>query len=161
MAEPFLAEIRMVSFDFPARGWARCDGQLLPINQNQALFSLLGTHYGGDGEVSFALPDLRGRTPIHMGNGHNLGQRGGEQDHTLTWPETAHAHPATHVNADDGHPRGNMLAVAPVGIYRASGTAVSMNGLSSKGGSQAHDNMQPSQVLNFMIALTGIFPSSN
>src|SRR4029077_11401657 len=93
MAEPFLAEVRMMSFGFPPKGWATCDGQLLPINQNQALFSLLGTTFGGDGRVNFGLPDLTGRTPMHMGNGHTLGERGGEQGHTLSISEIpTHVH---------------------------------------------------------------------
>ena len=93
MAEPFLSEIRIMSFEFAPKGWALCNGQLLPINQNQALFSLLGTTYGGDGQVNFALPDLRGRTPLHDGSGHTLGERGGEQAHTLSNAEMPqHAH---------------------------------------------------------------------
>src|SRR5438552_1783648 len=93
MAEPFLSEIRMMSFSFPPKGWALCDGQLLPINQNQALFSLLGTTYGGDGRVNFGLPNLQGRIPIHMGSGHTLGERGGEQAHTLSISELpTHTH---------------------------------------------------------------------
>ena len=93
MAEPFLAEIRLMSFQFAPKGWALCNGQLLPINQNQALFSLLGTTYGGDGRVNFALPDLRARVPIHVGSGHTLGERGGEQAHTLSVAEIpTHAH---------------------------------------------------------------------
>jgi microcystin-dependent protein len=93
MAEPFLSEIRLMSFEFAPKGWALCNGQLLPINQNQALFSLLGTTFGGDGRVNFALPDLRGRTPIHVGNGHTLGELGGEQAHTLSIAELpTHTH---------------------------------------------------------------------
>ena len=95
MAEPFLSEIRLMSFAFAPKGWALCNGQLLPINQNQALFSLLGTTFGGDGRVNFALPDLRGRTPIHVGSGHTLGERGGEQAHTLSIAELrTHTHVA-------------------------------------------------------------------
>ena len=93
MAEPFLSEIRIMSFVFAPKGWALCNGQLLPINQNQALFSLLGTTFGGDGRVNFALPDLRGRTPIHVGSGHTLGERGGEQAHTLSIARAADAYP--------------------------------------------------------------------
>src|SRR5271166_3591116 len=99
MAEPFLSEIRIMSFSFAPKGWATCDGQLLPINQNQALFSLLGTTYGGDGRVNFALPDLRARTPIHVGSGHTLGERGGEQAHTLSISEVpTHTHSANAAN---------------------------------------------------------------
>src|SRR3954447_9619628 len=93
MGTPFIGEIKMISWNYPPKGWAQCNGQLLPINQNQPLFSLLGTMYGGDGRVNFALPDLRGRTPIHVGNGHNLGERGGEQAHTLSIAEApTHTH---------------------------------------------------------------------
>src|SRR5689334_22775851 len=101
MAEPFLAEIRAMSFVFPPKGWGLCDGQLLPINQNQALFSLLGTTFGGDGRVNFGLPDLRGRVPIHVGSGHTLGERGGEQAHTLSISEIpTHAHTLEALKAD-------------------------------------------------------------
>src|ERR687892_1052241 len=113
MAEPFLSEIRIFSFNFPPKGWAFCNGQLLPINQNQALFSLLGTTYGGDGRVNFALPDLRARVPMHEGSGHTLGERGGEQAHTLTVTELpAHTHAANAAaNAGDTPiPTGNYLA---------------------------------------------------
>src|SRR5258705_4707775 len=112
MAEPFLSEIRIMSFGFPPKGWALCDGQLLPINQNQALFSLLGTTFGGDGRVNFGLPDLRGRTPIHVGSGHTLGQRGGEQAHTLSiaeLPTHTHVVNAASVNADSAPAVGNLL----------------------------------------------------
>src|ERR671925_1427669 len=113
MAEPFLSEIRITSFNFAPKGWALCNGQLLPINQNQALFSLLGTTFGGDGRVNFALPDLRGRTPIHVGSGHTLGERGGEQAHTLTMSEMplhTHAAVATSTNGGVIIPTGNLLA---------------------------------------------------
>jgi microcystin-dependent protein len=162
MAEPFLSEIRIMSFNYAPKGWALCNGQLLPINQNQALFSLLGTTYGGDGRVNFGLPDLRSRTPIHMGNGRTLGERGGEQAHTLSTAETAHSHPIARGNADSRRPQaGKALGVAPINLYRPSGTPVSMypNAGSSVGGSQAHLNMQPFLTLNFAIALQGIFPS--
>src|SRR4029077_9428546 len=103
MAEPFLSEIRIMSFVFPPKGWALCDGQLLPINQNQGLFSLLGTTYGGDGRVNFGLPDLRGRTPIHMGSGHTLGERAGVEAVTLTIQELpAHSHVAQGSTASTG-----------------------------------------------------------
>ena len=103
MAEPFLSEIRIMSFEFPPRGWALCNGQLLPINQNQALFSLLGTTFGGDGRVNFALPDLRGRTPIHVGSGHTLGERGGEQAHTLSIAELPDAHARPQRDVEQRH----------------------------------------------------------
>src|SRR5512147_2766981 len=113
MAEPFLSEIRMMSFNFPPKGWALCDGQLLPINQNQGLFSLLGTTYGGNGQTNFALPDLRGRVPIHMGGGHTLGERAGEQAHTLSIAEIpTHTHVARGSSAATGgnaNPTGRVL----------------------------------------------------
>ena len=115
MAEPFLSEIRIMSFNFAPKGWALCNGQLLPINQNQALFSLLGTTYGGDGRVNFALPDLRGRAPIDMGNGHALGEHAGEQSHTLSLPEVPqHAHPlqGASTKAKTAVPTGNVLAAS-------------------------------------------------
>src|ERR671925_2436197 len=112
MAEPFLSEIRITSFNFAPKGWALCNGQLLPINQNQALFSLLGTTFGGDGRVNFALPDLRGRTPLHVGNGHTLGERGGEQAHTLSiaeLPEHAHVVNANSSPATANTPSATLL----------------------------------------------------
>jgi microcystin-dependent protein len=165
MAEPFLAEIRTFSFNFAPKGWAMCNGQLLPINQNQALFSLLGTTYGGDGRVNFALPDFRGRTPVHVGDGFVLGQRGGEQAHTVTlaeMPSHAHALQASSAGADRAAPGGNVLASAS-GLY---GPAVALTPLeprstTSAGGSQAHLNMQPYLTLTVCIALQGIFPSPN
>jgi microcystin-dependent protein len=166
MAEPFLAEIRIMSFGFPPQGWARCDGQLLPINQNQALFSLLGTTYGGDGRVNFALPNLQGRTPIHMGSGHTLGERGGEQAHTLSVSEIpTHTHVANGTNSNGTAiiPGGNLLAGSPNQLYGAPQnlTAFNAGAVAPTGGSQAHLNMQPMLVLNFCIALQGIFPSQN
>jgi microcystin-dependent protein len=165
MAEPFLSEIRMMSFNFPPKGWAFCNGQLLPINQNQALFSLLGTTYGGDGRVNFALPDLQGRTPIHMGQGHTLGERGGEQAHTLSIseiPTHIHLAQASPTDGDQIVATGNYLA--PVNqLYGtpASLTSLVPSEISNVGGSQAHLNMQPFLTLNFSIALQGIFPSQN
>ena len=165
MAEPFLSEIRIFSFNFAPKGWALCDGQLLPINQNQALFSLLGTTYGGDGRVNFALPDLRGRTPLHMGSGHTLGERGGEQAHTLSIPEIpTHTHTlnATSAAADLNVPTSAYLATVNNGYTAAANlVALGASALASAGGSQAHLNMQPFRVLNFCIALQGIFPSQN
>ncbi len=165
MAEPFLSEIRIVSFGFPPKGWALCDGQLLPINQNQALFSLMGTTYGGDGRVNFGLPDLRGRAPIHVGSGHILGERGGEQSHTLNVPESpTHAHTAyaSASPANDVSPAGHVLARTPKEVYQAPTnlTALPAATLTNIGGSQAHLNMQPFLALNFVIALQGIFPSA-
>ena len=162
MAEPFLSEIRVFSFGFPPRGWALCDGQLLPINQNQALFSLLGTTYGGDGRVNFGLPDLRGRASMHAGGGHTLGERAGEQYHTLAGPEASHSHDAlaSGAPADRIDPAGNVWAVGGGAVYGSNrNTAMAAPLVRTTGGSQAHLNMQPFLVLNFSIALQGIFPS--
>lgn len=167
MAEPFLSEIRIASFGFVPQGWAQCNGQLLPINQNQALFSLLGTTYGGNGETNFALPDLRARTPIHTGSGHTLGERAGEQAHTLSIAELPqHTHVASGVGASASatDPTNAFLAVAPAAVGSIYGPPASLAAAHSgavlnAGGSQAHLNMQPFLTLNFMIALQGIFPS--
>ncbi len=163
MAEPFISEIRMMSFMFPPKGWALCNGQLLPINQNQALFSLLGTTYGGDGRVNFALPDLRGRVPLHFGNGFSLGQTGGAAATTLNMSQLpTHIHP---VNANDG--AANIAIPGPT-TYLAGQSAnpygkgpATLPGpiLSNQGGSQPHTNMQPYLTISFCIALQGIFPS--
>jgi microcystin-dependent protein len=166
MAEPFLSEIRIMSFVFAPKGWALCNGQLLPINQNQALFSLLGTTFGGDGRVNFALPDLRGRTPIHVGSSHTLGERGGEQAHTVSiaeLPTHTHVLNANSLAATTDSPSGNVLARAGLNVYGMPGNLVSMNSGSvlNTGGSQAHLNMQPFLTLSFCIALQGIFPSPN
>jgi microcystin-dependent protein len=167
MAEPFLSEIRIFSFNFAPKGWALCNGQLLPINQNQALFSLLGTTFGGDGRVNFALPNLQGQVPIHVGSGHTLGEKGGEQAHTLSISEIpTHTHTlnATSVNGDLIIATANQLAGSPSQLYHTSdGNLTAMNpaSVTNVGGSQAHLNMQPFLVLNFSIALQGIFPSPN
>jgi microcystin-dependent protein len=166
MAEPFLSEIRIMSFGFPPKGWALCDGQLLPINQNQALFSLLGTTYGGDGRVNFGLPNLQGRTPIHMGGSHTLGERGGEQAHTLSIseiPTHTHVAKATATPATTTTPTSSLM-LAESTVQSLYGTATNLqamapNAVANVGGSQAHLNMQPFLVLNFSIALQGIFPS--
>ena len=170
MAEPFLSEIRLMSFSFAPKGWAMCNGQLMPINQNQALFSLLGTTFGGDGRVNFALPDLRGRTPIHVGSGHTLGERGGEQAHTLSiaeLPTHTHVFNGTNNNATQAGPTpsNTTLGYARAGnqMYGPPQNLVSMNPsmAANTGGSQAHLNMQPFLTLTFSIALQGIFPSPN
>ena len=169
MSEPFLAEIRMVGFNFPPRGWAFCDGQILPINQNQSLYSLLGTTYGGDGRTSFALPDLRGRTPIHVGssNGtaHLLGQKGGEETHTLSgneMPSHDHNWQATSDSGNNPNAPGHVLA-AFSNAYRDGQdlTEPAAGTLANVGGGQGHNNMQPCLALNFCIALQGLFPSRN
>ena len=165
MAEPFLSEIRIMSFQFAPKGWALCNGQLLPINQNQALFSLLGTTFGGDGRVNFALPDNRGRVPIHVGSGHTLGERGGEQAHTLSiseLPTHTHAVNANSSNATTPIAIANLLAAANNLYAPATNlTSLSPTMVPNIGGSQAHLNMQPFLVLSFCIALQGIFPSPN
>jgi microcystin-dependent protein len=166
MAEPFLSEIRIMSFGYAPKGWALANGQLLPINQNQALFSLLGTTFGGDGRVNFALPDIRGRTPIHVGAGHTLGERGGEQAHTLSiseLPQHTHVFNANTGTGNVSVPPNAVLAKAPANAYGPASQLVAMNAGASlnTGGSQAHLNMQPFLTLSFCIALQGIFPSPN
>jgi microcystin-dependent protein len=168
MAEPFLSEIRIMSFSFAPKGWALCNGQLLPINQNQALFSLLGTTYGGDGRVNFALPNLQGRTPIHMGSSHTLGEMGGEQGHTLSIseiPTHTHTANATSAAATAGNPSSASVLSKSAGanLYASASnlTALDPQAIANVGGSQVHLNMQPFLVLNFCIALQGIFPSQN
>lgn len=167
MAEPFLSEIRVFSFVFPPKGWALCNGQLLPINQNQALFSLLGTTFGGDGRVNFALPDLQGRVPIHVGSGHTLGERGGEQAHTLSiseLPSHQHAINATTSQATTGVPGSGVLLATSSGSFAYGPpqnlVAMDPSSLANVGGSQAHLNMQPFLTLSMCIALQGIFPSA-
>jgi microcystin-dependent protein len=166
MAEPFLAEVRIFSFVFPPKGWALCNGQLLPINQNQALFALLGTTYGGDGRVNFGLPDLRGRTPLHIGNGHTQGERAGEQAHTLSISEMpAHQHGISIANTTGtGSHQGpaTILANSDLETRFSTGSApgtMHPASITNVGGSQAHLNMQPFLTLSFCIALQGIFPS--
>jgi microcystin-dependent protein len=165
MAEPFLSELRIMSFAFPPKGWALCNGQLLPINQNQALFALLGTTFGGDGRVNFALPNLQGRTPIHVGNGFTLGQQGGEQAHTVSVAEMpSHVHVA---NASASNGTAVLPTNALVGSVAngyappTSLTALEPSSVANVGGSQAHQNMQPYLTVSFCIALQGIFPSPN
>lgn len=165
MSEPFLAEVRIVGFNFAPRGWAFCDGQILPINQNQSLYSLLGTTYGGDGRTTFALPDLRGRVPVHPGSGVSLGQKSGEETHTLTideMPQHNHNFLALNTNGTTTSPFNNLLAVSSDLPYQPVETLVQMgNMMLNVGGSQAHENMQPYLALNFCIALQGLFPSRN
>lgn len=170
MGTPFLAEIKIVSFNFAPQGWALCNGQFLPINQNQALFSILGTTYGGNGQTNFALPDLRARVPIHTGSGFTLGERAGEAAHTVTiseMPTHIHSARASQDSTD------NNITTAPNNFYSStvdnstlyfSGNAdAAMNAgvISNTGGSQPHENRQPFLVLNFCIALQGVFPSRN
>jgi microcystin-dependent protein len=168
MGTPFLSEIKIMSFGFPPKGWAMCNGQLLPINQNQALFSLLGTTYGGDGRVNFGLPNLQGRTPMHVGNGHTLGEMGGEQAHTLSiseLPTHTHTASAANVAATSNAPSNARMISQSVGanMYAAASNlqAMAPQALATVGGSQPHQNMQPYLTLNLCIALQGIFPSQN
>jgi len=155
----------MMSFGFPPKGWALADGQLLPINQNQALFSLLGTTYGGDGRVNFGLPNLQGRVPIHMGSAHTLGERGGEQGHTLSISEIpTHTHSAQASSTDGDGPAAGatvLLGASPTKFWNPATNLTSLvpGTIANVGGSQAHLNMQPFLVLSFCIALQGIFPS--
>jgi len=167
MSEPFLAEIRMVSFGFAPRGWALCNGQIMPINQNQALFALLGTNYGGNGQTTFALPDLQGRTPLHFSGSHPLGESAGEAAHALSLTELpAHGHSitATTADADLKSPPASLPACAANETYATSGPLVLLDPQAASGnagGSQPHSNLQPYLTLNFVIALQGIFPSRN
>lgn len=165
MSEPFLSEIKIVSFNFAPKGWAQCNGQLLPINQNQALFSLLGTTYGGNGQTNFALPNLQGNVPIHVGQGHRLGETAGEASHTLVMgemPQHIHTAQGTGTNGDTVIPGGGVLGGA-AGLYGGASNLTSLlpASVSNAGGSQPHENRQPYLVLTFCIALQGIFPSRN
>ena len=167
MSEPFLSEIKIVSFNFAPKGWALCNGQFLPINQNQALFSLLGTTYGGNGQTTFALPNLRGRVPIHFDSSHNLGEAAGSTSVTVNiqqLPTHTHLLQATNDASTLDTPGGNFLGKAPtINAYGSPASLAGMNPgtVSNVGGSQPHNNMMPYLVLNFIIALQGIFPSRN
>jgi microcystin-dependent protein len=177
--QPFLCEVDIFSFNFAPKNWAQCNGQFLPINQNQALFSLLGTTFGGNGQTTFQLPDLRGRVAMHMGNGHTLGEAGGQISHTLTiseMPQHIHFLQSNNGQADTSAtavpPTGNSFAQAfavPAGggsvvVNRFGiGSPVAMNPafIANTGGSQPHENRQPYSTVNFCMALIGIFPSPN
>jgi microcystin-dependent protein len=165
MSTPFLGEIKMMSFNFAPKGWALCNGQLLPINQNQALFALLGTMYGGDGRVNFALPNLQGRTPLHAGLGFTQGHTGGEESHTIIgseMPAHSHAVMASLNPADQASPAGNYFAVESSNAYAATpDNVMAPQAVGSLGGSQPHENRSPFLTLNFCVALQGIFPSQN
>jgi microcystin-dependent protein len=169
MSEPFLAEIRILSFGFAPKGWALCNGQLLPINQNQALFALLGTTNGGNGQTTFALPDLRGRAPLHFGTETALGERAGAESVALAAPELpVHSHGvlADAEVATTSLPAAALLAKKPrfgASIYAAPQSLVELRGdaVATAGGGLPHENMQPFATLNFVIALQGIFPSQN
>lgn len=171
MSEPFVGEIRMFAGTFAPRAWAFCDGQLQPVSQNDALFSLLGTIYGGDGRTTFGLPDLRGRLPIHEGDGpglssRRLGAKGGLEKVTVTVKESpSHTHQVTASTsrASSKSPAGNVLANAKMKLYASPGTQelqpMNSNAMANTGGSQSHDNMMPYLCVNFIIALYGIYPS--
>ena len=166
MGTPYMSEIRLMSFNFPPKGWALCNGQVLPINQNQALFSLLGTTYGGNGQTTFALPDLRGKVPLHMGNGFILGQAAGQEAHTLTISELPqHLHFVNVSSTASGgvdNPTNNFLGSANDLYHQPTGlTSMNPATIGPTGGSQPHQNMQPYLTLNFCIALQGVFPSQN
>jgi microcystin-dependent protein len=165
MAEPFLSELRLMSFVFAPKGWALCNGQLLPINQNQPLFALLGTTYGGNGQTNFALPNLRGRAPMHAGNGHTLGEAGGEESHTLKLGEMpTHNHLANATSLDANQPgAGGAYLAGANNAYAVFGsiTTLDPSSVTNTGGSQAHENRGPALVLSWCIALQGIFPSPN
>lgn len=166
MSEPFIAEVKIFSFNFAPRGWAFCDGQIMPISQNQALYSLVGTTYGGNGQTTFALPDLRGRSPVHTNpmTGITLGQRAGEESHTLTPDEMPmHTHTAvadSNTATTQKSPVGSVWATETVNAYGTTVTgAMNATAVTSAGGSQPHENMQPYLALNFCIALQGIYPT--
>jgi microcystin-dependent protein len=168
MATPFLGEIKMVGFNFAPRNWAFCNGQILPIAQNTALFSLLGTTYGGNGQTTFALPNLQDRTPVHVGMGHTLGEMAGTANHTLSAAEAGHSHVlrATINQASSTSPADKVLAARRRGgtsIYHSSANVTldpsSVSGVG--GGGQPHNNQQPYLGINFVIALQGVFPSRN
>ena len=165
MSEPFLSEIRIMSFNFAPKGWAMCNGQFLPINQNQALFALLGTTYGGNGQTTFALPDFRTRVPVHEGQGFTLGQAADQNAHTVTMsemPQHIHFAAGSNTAGDTVLPAGGVLANT-TGVYAGASalTALTSSSVTNIGGSQPHENRQPYLALTFCIALIGIFPSQN
>jgi microcystin-dependent protein len=165
MAQPYVGEVRMFAGNFAPAGWMFCEGQLLPISENETLFNLIGTTYGGDGESTFALPDLRGRIPIHQGNGFILAETGGAEEITLTVSQIpSHSHPllATTTVASDASPNGNLGGqTSTFDFYQTSpaNTPMAPQSISSVGGSQPHTNFQPYLCVNFIISLFGIFPS--
>ena len=173
MSDPFLAEIRQFGFNFAPRGWAQCDGQILPINQNQSLYSLLGTTYGGDGRTTFALPDLRSRNPMHVGSGFNLGRKDGVERVTLSttqMPTHNHTAGAPRLHAavsGDVVSDPTLNSLAPANAYSSDPPSVDMDGNSftsdtaNAGGGQSHENQPPFLAINFCIAIQGVFPSRN
>jgi microcystin-dependent protein len=166
MAEPFLSEIKIISFTYPPKGWAFCNGQTMAINQNQALFSLLGVTFGGNGQTTFALPNLQGRVPFHQSSGFTLGQRGGETAHTVTiseMPQHVHQAVGSSSTASSPSPSNNLWCQNGSSSYSSATADGAMNSacITNVGGSQPHNNMAPYLVLNFIIALQGIFPTRN
>jgi microcystin-dependent protein len=167
MSEPFMGEIKIIPWNYAPKGWALCNGQFLPINQNQALFSLLGTMYGGNGQTTFALPDFRGKVPMHVGADYTQGQRAGQATHTLTLSEMpAHIHFLQATNNVGTTPNPDNTVILAKSVANSYGLATNLTTMnagtvSNVGGSQAHENRQPYLVLNFIIALQGIFPSRN
>jgi len=165
MADPFLGEIKIVAFTFPQKGFAFCNGQILSIQQNQALFALFGTFYGGNGTTTFALPNLQGRVPVHFGGGFVQGQTGGEESHTVNiseMPAHSHAAAASSLAANATSVAGNTWGAVGVNPYHPTpNTTLNAAAVSSIGGSQPHENRSPFLVLNFVVALVGLFPSQN
>jgi microcystin-dependent protein len=164
MSDFFIGEIKIMAFNYAPRFWAQCNGQLLPINQNQALFALLGTQYGGNGQVNFALPDFRGRTPLHFGNSSTIGEQGGEEIHTLIaseMPSHTHTLSVSSGNTTEALPTNNSFGNGAAKLYASQNNGAAIANIGNAGGSQPHNNMQPYLVLNFCIALSGIFPSRN
>lgn len=166
MGTPFLGEIKLISWNYPPKGWAFCNGQFMQINQNQALFALFGTMYGGNGQTTFALPDLRGRAAMHRGAGFIQGQVGGEEAHTLTqseMPAHTHAFMASGAPGNTQSPANNFLARNQNNVYGNPGNLTTLKPITitNTGGSQPHTNMQPYLTINFIVALIGVFPSRN
>lgn len=168
MATPFLSEIKIMGFNFAPKGWAFCSGQIMAIAQNQALFSLLGTTFGGNGQTTFALPNLQGRTPIHFGNNHTLGELGGELNHTLSvseLPTHTHTLRAVDTAATTKNPTNNSLSSSKpanqYSNYLLNPSTIQSASVANAGGGQPHSNMQPFLTVNFCIALVGAFPSRN
>ena len=167
MAEPFVGEVRLFAGNFPPVNWAFCDGQLLSIAENQVLFALIGTTYGGDGQVTYALPDLRGRVPVHQASGYVMGQDGGSESVTLSpahMPAHSHAMMASTTPASASHGPADVLGSSTAMNLYGSGTpnmAMDPNAITPAGGNQPHDNMPPFVAMNYIIALFGIFPSQN